>query len=133
MGGRVEECRRLTPEELEQLAPHMRREQVYEGRVLPYRLAVAIDGESRVAELVRGAAARADRPLYVFRELSVSPGTHSLAISFTREGELPARAAEPVTPERLELSAGLELRSKEVVLVTYDPEDRRLVLKGHAR
>lgn len=108
---------------------------------------VAIDGVPRVTELVRGAGAQADRTLYVYRELSVGPGDHELAITFVREGNR-SEAEEPedhhsaatdpddeiddgVTPVALEFRTRITPGPKQVALVTYDVERRQLVLKGY--
>lgn len=130
-GERVEQCRRLPPEELERLPPHMRQEEQCEGRVLPYRLQVMLDGAPTADELVRAAGARHDRPLYVFRELALEPGAHALAIRFFRAEEIPrgARAESQGAPSRLALDTTITLRPRHVVLVTYDEESRRLVVR----
>src|SRR6266542_87023 len=57
-GERVEQCRRLTEEELERLPAHMRQEEQCEGRILPYRLQVRVDGAGVLHELVLAAGAR---------------------------------------------------------------------------
>lgn len=129
-GERVEECRRLTPEELERLPAHMRQEESCEGRVLPYRLQLSIDGARVVDELVQAAGARHDRPLYVYRELPLQPGAHAIAVVFAREGAIPPgeREAGEGTPPRLALDTTVALLSRRVLLVTYDDDARRLVL-----
>jgi hypothetical protein len=135
-GTRVEECRRLTDAELERLPIHMRQEQVCEGRILPYRLVVALDGQTVVDEEVYPSGARADRPLYVYREFPLRPGRHDLDIAFTRApiAEDTARGREgerdATAPERLTLRQQVMLEADQIVLVTYDAEERRLVLKG---
>lgn len=85
VGQQIRECRRLSPEELGQLPAHLRREEVCEGRVAPYRLHVLVDGTVADSGLVRAAGARQDRPIYVFREISIEPGAHRLEISFVSE------------------------------------------------
>ncbi|MBI2535483.1 MAG: hypothetical protein HYW06_00585, partial [Gemmatimonadetes bacterium] len=75
-GTRVEECRRLTAAERERLPIHMRQEEVCQGRTVPYRLVVVLDGRSVVNEAVYPSGARADRPLYVYHEFAVRPGWH---------------------------------------------------------
>lgn len=129
-GERVEQCRRLTPEELERLPAHMRQEESCEGRVLPYRLQVSIDGARAVDELVQAAGARRDRPLYVYRELPLQPGTHAIAVVFAREGAIPPgkREESDATPARLALDTTVALLARRVLLVTYDDDARRLVL-----
>ncbi len=114
-GVRVEACRRLGVEELEALPPHMRRPEVCEGRIAPYRLRVRVDGEVVEDGLVQGAGVREDRPLYVFRELRVPPGRHALAVEFHRI------AAEA---ERGRRSAGAEQAGgAREVEEAYDADD----------
>lgn len=134
LGERVEECRPLSAAEREALPVHMRRSEVCEGRVLPYALEVELDGRRVLADTVRAAGAREDRPLYVFVELPVEPGTHRLGVRFVREGRGGDHEEEPgkrtgATPARLELSRTLRLRAGEVALVTYDPERQALVTR----
>lgn len=135
-GTRVDACRRLTDAELERLPIHMRQEEVCERRTLPYRLVVVLDGRTVVDEAVYPSGARADRPLYVYREFPMRPGRHDVEVTFTRtpvpqdtargvEGERDATA-----PARLTLREQVLLGPDQIVLVTYDPEQRRLALKG---
>ncbi len=132
-GVRVEECRRLTDEELRRLPVHMRQAQVCEGRLLPHELTVDLDGRRVVAELVRAAGAREDRPIYVFRELSVSPGGHDLALAFVRQGRRADDTTAVVTPDTLTLATHLTLAPKEVALVTYDADARQLTVRRYGR
>jgi hypothetical protein len=132
-GERVQDCRRRTPDELAKLPVHMRQEEVCEGRILPYRLVVEMDGTAAVNQLIHGAGAREDRPLYVFQDLVVSPGTHRIGVTFTREGAPPTDsttgAGALTTPARLTLDTVLTLGSRRVVLVTYDEEREQLVVR----
>lgn len=137
-GTRVEECRRLTDEELQRLPQHMRREEECEGRMLPYRLQVVLDGLPVVDDVVRASGAREDRPIYVYRELPVSPGDHEIRVHFElqrREVSTPRVAEDVSVPESasalLLLTADLSLGPKEVALVTYDAERRQLVARGY--
>src|SRR5690606_15072501 len=84
-GIRIQECRTLTPEELDALPPHMRRPEVCEGRIAPYRLRVRVDCRVLADTLVHAAGAREDRPVYVFREFRVVPGVHRVDLRFVRE------------------------------------------------
>ena len=129
-GERVQECRRLTPEELARLPVHMRREEECEGRILPYRLLVTLDGIPVITDTVRGAGARQDRPLYVFRELPLGSGRHRLSVTFTREGAERGEAAAAATPARLVLDTMLVASPRQIILVTYDEENRRLEITG---
>jgi hypothetical protein len=140
-GERVRECRRLTADELARLPQHMRQEEVCERRILSYRLRVDVDGARVIDELVRAGGAREDRPLFVFRDVAVTPGTHHLQVTFALEGtpgmgrreeedvdatEASRRARE--TPVRLELDGSVVLVARQIALVTYDDERRRLLL-----
>src|SRR5437868_7036948 len=60
----VRNCRHRTADELARLPIHMREDEVCEGRLLPYRLMVALDEQPAADGMVRGAGARQDRPLY---------------------------------------------------------------------
>lgn len=146
-GERVRECHRRSAEELARLPQHMRQEEICERRILPYRLRVDVDGARVVDELVRAGGAREDRPLFVFHDLTVTPGAHHVQITFTREGtaehedeaeeeeavdatEAGRRARE--TPERLGLDTPVGLVPRQIVLVTYDDQGRRLLLAPSA-
>jgi hypothetical protein len=129
---RVEECRTLTSQEQENLPAHMRRAEVCEGTVLPYRLQVRVDGALRLDQLVKSAGARGDRPLFVFEELEVTPGPHHLEVAFEREGDAPSGDMQAgATPAQLALTQQIELAVNEVALVTYETTRRELVVRGH--
>jgi len=138
-GELVTECRRLTPEELERLPAHMRREEVCEGRMAPYRLRVTIDGEEVLDDIVRAAGVREDRPLYVYRELFVAPGEHRIEVDWeeVREGDGIISSApgggsngRGTAQRQLTLDARVSLQSREITLVTYDLDSRVLVARG---
>jgi hypothetical protein len=132
-GERVQDCRRRTADELAKLPAHMRQEEVCEGRILPYRLVVELDGTAAMNQLIHGAGAREDRPLYVFQDLVVSPGSHRVGVTFTREGapssDRTTAAGALTTPARLTLDTVLTLGSRRIVLVTYDEEREQLVVR----
>lgn len=81
-GQRVEACRRPTADEQASLPAHMRRDEICEGRIVPYRLHLVLDGEAAVAEEIHASGAREDRPVYVFREIWLAPGRHRIDIRF---------------------------------------------------
>jgi hypothetical protein len=109
----------------------MRRAEVCEGTVLPYRLQAHVDGELRLNQLVEPAGARGDRPLFVFEELEVTPSTHRLEVVFQREGDASGDAEAGATPAQLALTQQIELAVNEVALITYDATRRELVIRGH--
>lgn len=130
LGQRVEACREPTEEELAALPRHMRMSRICEGRIAPFRLRVAVDGETRVDAPVHASGAREDRPAYVLRELRLAPGEHRVSVRFEVEPGVSASDV-PVTPP-LVLDETLRLAPREVALVTHDPDADRLVLV-HAR
>jgi hypothetical protein len=129
---RVEECRKLSEEELAARPAHMRRPEVCEGQVLPYMLTVRIDGEEVAAYTVRPSGVREDRPVYVFREVSVAPGRHRISVAFTvADPEDCARGpgASAAVPPPLRLDANLVLPMASVALIMYDEAAGRLVVR----
>lgn len=148
-GERVEHCRELSADELRSLPRHMRQERVCEGTTAEYRLRVEVNEEPRVSEAVQGSGEVQVRPLYVYRELALPPGRHRFRVTFERvgppdsdlddEGEEERsdedgasggrRAREAAVPRRLKLERTLHLSAREVVLVTYDPQRRELVVR----
>lgn len=139
-GKLIEQCRELTQEELDALPIHMRRSEVCEGRLVPYRLHVMLDGEEVIEEMVRAAGAREDRPLYVLRDLPVEPGHHAIIVrwepaGFPVEEDGEAHRTPEAEEERgnaLFLTAEVRLEPRDISLITYDPNDRRLVVRGHS-
>ena len=127
-GVRIEECRQLTEEELANLPQHMRRSEVCEGRLIPYRLSVDVDGITLLNTEIRPAGAREDRPLYVFQDLRLAPGPHDVSVVFVREGEIdPETEAGAATPARLEFRGQIEFAIREIALITYDAERKELI------
>jgi hypothetical protein len=127
----VSACRTPTPEELAALPPHMRMQQICERRHVPFRLRVEIDGRRVRDALLRPPGARGDRPLHVFEELRVAPGSHRLVIAFEE-------AREPVAddgraPVALALDATLELAPRDVALVGLDETGERLAVSTPGR
>jgi hypothetical protein len=127
-GERVRECRRLPAEEVAALPAHMRREEECTERILPSHLRVEVGGRVLVDDTVRASGARGDRPLYVFREIPLLPGTHDLRVRFGRAEQ----GADGGAPPLLELARPLSLASGEVALVTYDADLGELVVRTPA-
>ncbi len=138
-GHHVDKCHRLTAAELERLPAHMRRAEVCEGYMAPYILSVRVDGVLLDSAVAAPAGARRDRPVYVFRELRLTPGTHDIKIGFVStatEVEAHAPGSDPVTdidaPAHLQFTSSMKLGVNDVVLVTYDPESGGLVARRKA-
>jgi hypothetical protein len=125
-GERVESCRAPNEAELAGLPAHMRPREICEGQLLPFRLSVALDGETVLERIVHPAGARADRPTYVFEELPLSPGVHRLRVDFIVER--PSDAPKVRAGDR-HLEAEVDVAAGEVVLVT----DREGLVLGDPR
>lgn len=81
---RIEDCRPQREEELEKLPAHMRQAVVCTGTTATYRLEVRREGAVIADQIVRGGGLRHDRPLYVFRDISLPPGDAAIAVRFFR-------------------------------------------------
>jgi hypothetical protein len=130
-GEYVEECRTVGADELARQPAHMRREVVCEGRLLPYRLRVLLNGDRVVDEVVVAAGARQDRPLYVYKEIPLPAGDYHVEVDWRAERgaqseDLPAGA----TPRHLGIGAELRLKPREVAMITYDSDRRRFQAMG---
>jgi hypothetical protein len=80
----------LTQAELDDLPIHMRpQDGVLESESIPYVLEVSIDQEQLDKEIVNGAGLQGDRPMHVFKDYVVSPGEHSIEITFQPDHEVP--------------------------------------------
>lgn len=133
---RIETCRTVPEEELENLPRHMRQAVVCEGRAAEYHLTVVQNGETLADGAVWGGGVRHDRPIYLYREFPFSPGAHRLIVRFTLR-DASAEDTEPgeshtrldALPRTLDLDTTLTVGAREVVLVTYDAERGALVLR----
>jgi hypothetical protein len=122
----------------------MRQPRICEGITAEYQLIVRDAGGIRVNRTVHGGGLRRDRRLYVFEELPLATGPSRIDVRFTRADLAGSRAAAGASkpsagaagipdaataaiPAELQLTAEVTAGSREVVLVTYDPEQRALV------
>jgi hypothetical protein len=97
---RIEDCRPQSEEELAKLPAHMRQAVVCEGTTAAYRLEVRRDGALIAHQIVRGGGLRHDRPLYVFRDISLPPGDAAISVRFVRVDSA-ADGASSGTPSAL--------------------------------
>jgi hypothetical protein len=146
---RVETCRTLGAGELAAVPEHMRQSVVCEGSTARYRLDVRHGDSLLATAVVRGGGLRHDRQLYVLRELPVPSGRATIEVRLSRldsarapagAGATPGAAAGPrprdaeerrrrmadEVPASLVLRESVTLAPREVLLVTYDQEARRL-------
>lgn len=155
---RIETCVEQTDEALAKVAPQMRQRVVCEGTTARYRYTVTRDGQVIDSAIVRGGGLRHDRRLYVFREYPMAPGESSLGVRLERVDTVQAREGRDerdsddreerdadsrdererhererrqadAVPRELSVAMRAALRAHEVVLVTYDQDQRRLVAR----
>ena len=132
LGHEVEHCQPLSAQELARQPAHMRRTEKCSGRIDPYRLIVTIDGMRVLDTVIRAAGARGDRPVFVLYDLAVAPGERELDVQFRELEQGPhgrSRTAREF-PEELHLHAPVQISERAVVLITYDPDARRLVTRS---
>lgn len=148
---RVERCRALSDEELAARPAHMRQAVVCEGVTARYLLTVHLDGSEILAEAVTGGGARSDRPMHLLREFPLEAGSRHLSVRFALADSLPAdpiadssaapgretaerdRRRNEAVPALLLLDTTITIEAHRVVLLTYDPQLRRLIALSSPR
>ena len=75
---RVEECRRLTTEEIAKLPPRERRPHTCGRERLPVRVQLLVDGVPIYDEIVQPSGLSRDGPAHVYRKFAVDPGRHEI-------------------------------------------------------
>jgi len=108
-----ERCRDLTAEELAARPVHMRRARECVNEVLTYDLMAAVDGQQLTRKRVKSPGLRADRPLSVEEDFKVTPGEHTVAITFA-----PAERGDGGKP--LTFEGRVLFAPARVVLITYE-------------
>lgn len=90
-GAQVRICTERSEEELLRLPAHMRQRADCVEHVVPYRLALTLDGSPRIDRLVFPRGAKGDRPIYVQEDLRIAPGAYAVTVEFAPV--IPALAA----------------------------------------
>ena len=139
---RIETCRERTAEELASRPAHMRQPLECAGAAATYLLTVLLDGQLLDSAVVRGSGIRNDRPIFLLREYPVPPGSHQLAVSFSRReqvdslqsgtpndstGPAPSRATVGAMAPHVELTSSLHAAAGTVALVTLQEGELVLV------
>jgi hypothetical protein len=133
---RIENCRQQTEEELARVPAHMRQPVVCEGVSAEYRLTVQHDGTVVTDRHVRGGGLRQDRRIYIFDELPLAPGERTIEVRFDRmdsgtqernDSRVSSQPGGDAVPPQLAFVQRLHVEPREVILVTYSPEQRALV------
>lgn len=148
----IETCRRLSEAELAGRPEHMRQAVECEGSAASYRLQVRRDEALLADQVLRGGGLRSDRPIYVLSDYPVPPGSYRLRVALhrvesvtpdttgvmadsglsldreVREAEERQRRRLEAIPAELSLDETVTLGAREVVLVVWDADSRRLRL-----
>ena len=77
---RKEACRRLSAEEIAELAPNMRKSVACSRERLPVRLEMILDGQALVEETLFPTGLSSDGPAKLYRGIAVEPGSHHLVL-----------------------------------------------------
>jgi hypothetical protein len=147
---RLEHCRRLTDEELAGVPAHMRERIQCTGHTARYRLSVRANEALLRQRDIGGAGLLGDRPISLIEDLRVAPGRTRLQVrivrldSATADGALSPdssdsprerrmaetreRARRESLPPVVGLDTVIAIHPGQVVLLTYDPDGRRLVV-----
>jgi ferredoxin len=116
LAGQVRErCRDLTADELARRPAHMRQARDCTREALPYVLTAVVDGAAVRRTTVRPPGLRSDRPLSVEEDLVITPGDHTVLVTFA-----PADAGADGKVLRFERT--VRFRPARVVLISYDGE-----------
>lgn len=119
----IEDCRELSPEEIQKQPVHMRRTRECSKVAPDYVLSVEVDGQQAVRKIARHSGVRDDRPLFVSEDIPVSPGKHEFFVSLKPENEDLQEAPQ------LQLATAVSIDSSRIYLVVYDPEKKILQLR----
>lgn len=107
-------CRRPTPEELEKLAPNMRRKIVCARERLPVAVELELDGKVIFSEILEPTGLRSDGPARLYERFPIAPGSHAVA----------ARLRDSDRAEGFDYEAHTKvaLRPGELFVVQFRPE-----------
>lgn len=116
-GVRQESCRRRTPKELSALPVHMRTPTVCEGKTIPYHLVLRVGDRAPLTRRILPAGAKSDRPLYVFHEEGLAPGSYTIYVEFGSHTDAVA------------LDTVIHVHRGDIALITLDPATGELVYR----
>jgi len=77
---RIAPCVLLTPAEVAELAPNMRRTEKCERGRLPLTIELDVDGKLKLAEQVQPSGLWSDGPASVYQRFDLPPGRHRLSV-----------------------------------------------------
>ncbi len=143
---RIETCRTVSDQELAKVAPQMRQRVICEGTTARYQLQVHRNEELLLSQMLRGGGLRHDRRMYVLHDIRVPRGPSTVRASIVRIDTVAAttdsstagdddeqarrqRGREAAIPAEVRVETTGDVASGEVLLIMYEPEQRRLVAR----
>jgi hypothetical protein len=118
---RKEPCRKLSAEELAELAPNMRKPTVCGRERLPLRLEINLDGELLFRESLPPAGLSKDGPARVYHRIPVAPGRHRLSLKM--------RDSARTEGYDYEFDKEVELDALQNLVVDFRPESGGFILR----
>lgn len=120
-GPTITECRRLTPQELAALPPHMRKPTDCPRQRLPIRLEVDLDGKTLFAEDLPPTGLFGDGPASIFAIFHAKPGPHLLQVRL--------RDSRRKTGFDHELTSQINLVPRENMVIDFAASEGGLLLR----
>ncbi|MYA44234.1 MAG: hypothetical protein F4Z31_21100 [Gemmatimonadetes bacterium] len=128
-----QECRPPTEAELADVLPHMRPTEICTDEAIPFRLTIALNGDTLLSEPIVRSGARA-RTITLFRSFRISPANYALEVTFLPElrpgpergvADAPAPDSPDSTPESMSSPQGLAMTLR--TRISADPGDVILI------
>jgi hypothetical protein len=118
---RKDPCRKLSAEELAELAPNMRKQTVCGRERLPLQLEIELDGQLLLRESLAPTGLSKDGPARLYRSVPVTPGRHSLSLKM--------RDSARTEGYDYELDTEVELEALQNLVVDFRPESGGFILR----
>lgn len=123
-GNHVEECRKLTREELQALPPNMRKPMDCSRERWPVIAVLSLDGKEIYTGIAAPTGLSKDGQSSFYQEFPVSAGKHTIKI-----GLWDTRGDVGDGDFDFELEQEVELAAKEVLVIGFDNETEKVTLK----
>jgi len=118
---RVEECRKLTPEELAKLPPNMRAPNKCGRERAPVIVEVDIDGKPAIRHVARPSGLSRDGASSVYQRMTVPAGTHQVAVRLKDDA-----GKEAFGYER---EKTVTLAPAQILVIDFDPQQGGITLR----
>lgn len=118
---RVDECRKLTPEELAKLPPNMRAPTKCGRERSPVIVEVDIDGKPAIRHVARPSGLSRDGASSVYQRMTVPAGTHQVAVRLKDDA-----GKEGFEYER---EKTVTLAPAQILVIDFDPQQGGITLR----